>query len=98
MSVINDMLNDLEQRQHQPHPAPTNSDYQPLNGVAPGVDRARYVWWLMGLPVVAVCAWFAWQPLMSLVTDSHAVPAPVVSAPENTTVIEPVVSDLPLKE
>ena len=61
MSLINQMLRDLEQRNQQ---TPSVNQTQPLDIQMPRVETKpdkHYGWWLTGLLPIAIAGWFFWQ-------------------------------------
>ena len=61
MSVINDMLKDLEQRQYQRQAAVSDNPMQGLGSVAPLVGGRNHIGWLLGSLALAVCFWLIWR-------------------------------------
>ncbi|MDJ0808360.1 MAG: tetratricopeptide repeat protein [Gammaproteobacteria bacterium] len=87
MSVINDMLNDLERR--QPQPSQASKDYQGVSAVSRVKHRLHYLWWGLGLITLLVAAWWAWQQATPIIASSHAVPSPVLPVPDLATNRDP---------
>ncbi|HRE16109.1 MAG TPA: tetratricopeptide repeat protein [Rhodocyclaceae bacterium] len=82
MSLINDMLNDLEARRATEHKrGGLQNEVRPL----PRVDRSsrRGLWWLLGLLLVAGVALggYGWWSTNSSPVSRHAVPVPAVALP-----------------
>ena len=82
MSLINQMLRDLEQRNQQ---TPSVNQTQPLDIQMPRVEVKpdnRYGWWLAGLLPITVAGWFFWQ---SSQTSQPAIDSslPIASTPSS---------------
>ena len=78
MSLINQMLRDLEQRNQQ---TPSVNQTQPLDIQMPRVEVKadnRYGWWLAGLLPITVAGWFFWQ-------SSQTTQPTIVSSPPIVT-------------
>jgi Flp pilus assembly protein TadD len=80
MSLINQMLRDLEQRNQQ---TPSVNQTQPLDIQMPRVETRpdkHYGWWLTGLLPIAVAGWFFWQSSQSN-QPAIASSQPIVTTP-----------------
>ena len=80
MSLINEMLKDLDKRGGDPAGSPARSGIRAV----PNVARQRSPWrWVVGLLLLATCsavAWMVWD-MPGLPFQQSAVPAPAPAAP-----------------
>ncbi len=95
MSVINDMLNDLEQRTH-PEGQTAGTDAEALHAVSPAATHTHSYWWLAGLGAFSVIAWFGWSVYWQGRTQSNPAQFPMQSPASISASVAPTAVSRPL--